>query len=267
MDNKAIALIDLSGHLSLPRLQAITAAIERQMQRDVAKVWAVGANIKAYAALSQVPADAWLVSIMEDIEEAQGINGIHWYKTDASGQKKAYAKVRYTDWQSLDFFETKLTKVISEEIIEMCIDPFGENKRIGNDPENPKAQKVNFLVEIGDPVQNLDIGYYIDEVFVSNFIYPAYFNLSHLEGTQYDHLGLLERPYSLAEGGYQIFERAGQWYQAWKIKGKLYYLQQGEALPSQGIPPLLYWLFGALLLLWLGLIGYKSYLKTLHSNG
>jgi len=227
-----VAIVDTTGNLKLERLAEIASAVQRQMNEHVKPVWGVGVeSVKAFSSSSDVPTDFWIASIVSEIPEGANLNGIHWYSGEGD-ERKPFAKIRYTDFTSLDFFENRLTKVISEEILETLIDPFGENKRVGKDPENEAAQDVNFLVEIGDPTQAFDIGYYIDDVFVTNFIYPSYFNATHVKGTRYDYLGQISRPLTLAEGGYQIFERAGQWYQAWKIRGKMYFIKQGESLPD-----------------------------------
>ena len=62
--------------------------------------------------------------------------------------------------------------------------------------------------EVCDPVQEDTYGIMAGgmKVLVSNFVLPAYFN--PWAPGPYDHLGVLEKPFSLAKGGYAVFERA-----------------------------------------------------------
>ena len=46
--------------------------------------------------------------------------------------------------------------------------------------------------------------YDIDEVTVSNFLYPAFFDPQAETGSRLDHLGKLAVPFSMTAGGYQI---------------------------------------------------------------
>lgn len=228
-----IGIVDTTGNLRYERLVQIAEAIQTQMNRDVLPVWVVGAIIRAFKTTAEIPADWWTCSIVEKITEGSTLNGVHWY-TGTGADRTAYAKGKYLNILSSTFFESDLTKVISEEIIEMCIDPFGENKIKGKnpDPNSQDGQDVNFLVELGDPVQALQNGYYIGDVFVTNFIYPSYFYIKTQENVKYDHLGQFTQPFQLSEGGYQIFERANEWYQAWKINGINYYIKQGGSVPN-----------------------------------
>ena len=244
-----IALFDETGKMKFERLVQIADAVQIQMNRDVKPQWNVGAIVSAYRTKAEIPAGFWTCSVVFEISEGKNLNGVHWH--DENGIP--YAKVRYTNWQTLDFFENNLTKVISEEIIEKCIDPMGDNTIKGNDPENPANQEVEFLIELGDATQAMQFGYYINDVFVTNFIYPSWFWATAVPYTKYDHLGQFSQPKELGEGGYQIFKRAGQWYQAWKIGGINYFIKQGESVPSGAVSDsakkMAMWLIGGLYLI------------------
>lgn len=261
---RKVALIDLSGNVDFNRLKEIAAAIQTQMVRDVSLKWDVEAEVTAFRYLTDIPQEYWTASIVTEIPERTGINGYHSF-TGSGDSRKAFAKIIYENWIDFDFTQSRFEKVISEEIIEMCINPFLENRLVGKDPEYPD-RTATFLVELGDPGNRLDIGYYINDVFVTDFIYPSYYNAIHVEGTKYDHLGLIQKPYSILDGGYQIFERAGQWYNAMKIKGKLFFVKQGDQLPQEVIDEqnnnLLTWFFGIAFGLFLLIIFLKSIFKS-----
>jgi hypothetical protein len=243
---RKIALFDETGRVPFNRLQEIADANQIQLNRDIGSVWNVEGLVKAYRTRSEIPSDWWICTIVESIPQGPEFNGIHWY-TGTGTNKVPYAKAKHKGVFSKYPFEYTFTKVITEENAEMSIDPFGDFLIAGADPEFAN-QQVEFLVELGDPVGALDSGYYINDVFVTNFIYPSYFNLSKQNGIKYDHLGVLSEPKELIEGGDQLFLRAKQWYQAVKINGKKYFLKQGESSPelSSSNETLAYWILGFL---------------------
>ena len=102
----------------------------------------------------------------------------------------------------------------------------------GKDFED-STQEVEFLVELADPIANPSIGYFINDIFVTNFIYPSYFNVTHVAGTKYDHLGLLKKPLDLFDRSYQIFRRAGQWFKAFMVQGKIVVRKSSEGVPLE----------------------------------
>lgn len=237
---RKIAILDTTGNFKYERLIQIADAIQIQLNRDVQPVWFVGATVKAFKTDIEIPTDFWVCNIVTDISEGTNLNGIHWYTGDGEN-RRPYSKAKYKVLSaSLQWFEADLTKVISEEIIEKCIDPFGELKikGVNPDPNSQDGQDVEFLVELGDPVQALQNGYYINDVFVTNFIFQSYFYLTKQEGVKYDFLGQFTEPKQLGEGGYQIYQRAGEWYQAWKINGIKYFVKQGVPItPSVSNAP------------------------------
>lgn len=239
-----IAIVDTTGNMNYERLVQIAEAVQTQMNRDVMPYWNVGAIVKSFRNINEIPKDWWTCSIVNEISEGPTLNGIHWYK-----ESIPYSKARYTLLSSYTYFENNLTKVISEEIIEKCIDPFGNYLKTGKDPEI-ENQEAEFLVELGDPTQAMNFGYWINDVFVTNFIYPSYFYATKQTGVKYDHLGQFTEPKELGEGGYQIFRRGQDWYHASKINGVKYVIKQGQAITETANDSsnnvLLNWVFGIL---------------------
>lgn len=245
---RQIALYDQTGRVKFERLQQIAAANEIQLNRDIGKVWDVSGVVRAFKTKEEIPTGWWTCTIVDSIPQGDNFNGIHWY-TGTGDSRIPYALAKHKGILSEKFWESTFTKVITEENAEMSVDPFGEFMVSGSDPEFAN-QTVDFLVELGDPVGALDSGYYINDIFVTNFIYPSYFYLTKQEGLKYDHLGQLTEPKELLEDGDQLFRRAKQWFQAVKINGKKYFLKNGESLPSSAISTsqntLAYWILGIL---------------------
>lgn len=230
---RQIAIFDETGNVPFARLVQIAEANQIQLNEHIGKVWDVAGIVKAFRTREEIPKGWWVCSIVNSIPQGEEFNGIHWYN-GTGDERIPYAKAKYKGVFSRFPFENDFTKVITEENAEMSVDPYGEYIINGADPEFAD-QTVEFLVELGDPVGALDNGYYINDVFVTNFVYPAYFYLSKKEGVKYDHLGVLSEPKELVEGGDQLFRRAKQWIQAVKINGKKYFLKNGEVAPDEGV--------------------------------
>jgi hypothetical protein len=69
-------------------------------------------------------------------------------------------------------------------------------------------QKINeagvlYAYEVCDACEADDIGYKIDSVLVSDFVYPGWFeDFKHPRGTQYDYMKKIKKPFELLAGGY-----------------------------------------------------------------
>jgi len=227
MEYRKIALLDKTGKIDFELLEQIAKAIQIQLQRDVSPKWDVSGEVRAFRTFGEIPAGFWTVTVVE--ETANKFNGTHWYDSTTN---IPYAQARLTDWVTQEYSQNHLTKVLSEEIIEMCIDPYGQRIVRGKDFED-STKEVEFLVELADPIANPSIGYYINDIFVTNFIYPSYFNVTHVDGTKYDHLGLLKKPLDLFDRSYQIFRRAGQWFKAFMVQGKIVVRKSSEGVPLE----------------------------------
>jgi hypothetical protein len=56
---------------------------------------------------------------------------------------------------------------------------------------------------------------------MSNFVHPSWFEpFKHPPGTRFDHLGLLQKPFSMTKGGYLIIKRSGKVTQKYGSKAK-----------------------------------------------
>jgi hypothetical protein len=64
--------------------------------------------------------------------------------------------------------------------------------------------------EVADPVQGHS--FELDGLHVSNFVYPAWFESFRKKGSaQFDQMGVVDKPFTLARGGYVSEFRGGQW--------------------------------------------------------
>src|SRR5262249_4635611 len=97
----------------------------------------------------------------------------------------------------------------SHECLEMLVDPSGnklqtstgivvEDDAVIDDP----GVKYDYLVEVADPSEDPANAYLIDDVLVSDFYTPSFFDPIAAGGVRYSFTGRLERPRQILEGGY-----------------------------------------------------------------
>src|SRR5262249_53905746 len=61
----------------------------------------------------------------------------------------------------------------------------------------------------------------VDGIEMSNFVHPSWFEpFKHPRGTNFDHLGLLTKPFSMTKGGYMIVKRHGKAKERYGSKAK-----------------------------------------------
>jgi hypothetical protein len=182
--------------LPISELLGVSAALQKQIRRDVAPRWNVSASVDAFVSLDQLPPGHWPIYICEDIG-LDGTEGIHKLPDNC----QPYALVQFKDYWSL---------TASHEAIEMLIDPQGNRQLQGPSPRSGEGE-VMFLVEVCDPVYNFDCGYLIDDYPVSDFCTPQFYD--SINSGVYDITGHIQTPLNVAAGGYISYRNPsnGQW--------------------------------------------------------
>lgn len=208
MTSRKIALIDTTGSISQSQLFQVAKAVELQVQRDFSSVWDITAEITVQSNNSPIEADVWPVFIQSELD-VKGVYGYHWIDDVTN---KPFARILYRD---------NYTLTVSHEILEMLVNPYLTRYQVTDiSTDIPGDEK--FLLEVVGPVQDVLFGYYINNILVSNFMYPSYFDLIAISGKKYDHLGLIKKPKSILSGGYISFiDNLGQWWQAFGTQNKI----------------------------------------------
>jgi hypothetical protein len=166
------------------------AALKTQLQRDFAPVWGVDASVEFFPA-DQVPAGTWQIGIFDDTDQA-GALGYHDLTQDGLPFGKVFAG---TDEQ----YQSSWTVTLSHEFLEMLIDP-----DINLTSSAPFERTMRFYAyEVCDACEADQYGYKIDEVLVSDFVYPAWFEYFRETGsTKFDYQQRINAPFQLLPGGY-----------------------------------------------------------------
>lgn len=210
-----IALLDQTNRINFDYLSRIAAAYQRQITEDFKPEWGKDAKVIAYHQASEIPSGAWICYFMTALPgNSAGLNGYHTYLTDDAGVRTPVIYVLYHD----DFERTG-----SHEILETLEDPYIDNLMLVKATDASRGS-IELLVEVSDPVQSSEFGYTIDGIPVSNFFHRSFYNPFAQKGVKYDHLGWLDKPRQLLDGGYISFKDAyGVWWQAFNRGNQITY--------------------------------------------
>jgi hypothetical protein len=179
----------------------VAAALQRQATRDFGPIWDVQATVDAFPRLEDVPLGYWPMIVMTDIRTDAA--GIH---LDKNGQP--FALIAMSRSWSL---------TASHELLEMLADPFGDRVVPGRSPK-PDQGRVEFLVEVCDPCEASRFGYTVNDVLVSDFYTPRFFDPATSPGTRYDFSGAVSEPRQVLRGGYLSWHEPVSdhwWQQKW----------------------------------------------------
>jgi hypothetical protein len=186
MLTKNLALVsEVDGH-EPGDVSRVAAALQRQATRDLGPIWEVAATVDAFPTLEDVPVGYWPMVVKGDIG-FRGAAGIH---LDKDGQP--FALITYNDSWSL---------TASHEMLEMLADPWGNRLIPGQSPK-PDQGRVEILVEISDPSEHADFGYTVNDILVSDFYTPQFFDPQASSGARYSFTGAIKNPREVLRGGY-----------------------------------------------------------------
>lgn len=164
----------------------VTAALQRQATRDFESFWEVHATVDAFPRLEDVPVGDRPMLVQTDIN-TPGAAGIH---LDKDGQP--FALIAMSDSWSL---------TASHEMLEMLADPFG-NRVIAGKSHKRGQGRVEFLVEVCDPSEAEEFAYTVNDILVSDFYTPRFFDPQTAEGVRYSFTGAIKHPREILRGGY-----------------------------------------------------------------
>ena len=201
-----VALVSQTPSVPLSEIVKVAAALQKQVTRDFAPIWEVSATVDSFAKLEDVPLGYWPIMVRDDVTTNYQAAGIH---LDDNGQPFSLVQAS-DDWA--------LTS--SHEVLEMLADPFGERVIAGNPPAQggKKAtdmKRVEYLIEVCDPSEAEDFSYTVNDVTVSDFYTPQFFDPVAASGVRYSFTGAITKPRTVLQGGYISFHNTvdNHWYQ------------------------------------------------------
>jgi len=181
-----VALVSQTDSVSLSDLTLVSAALQKQVTRDLTPLWNVEASVDAFESLDDVPLGYWPVIVMDQIPFEAG--GIHLNQDNG----QPYALVNLSD-------DWPLTA--SHETLEMLVDPSG-NRTVASNSPKPAQGRVLILVEVCDPSEEARFGYTVNGILVADFYTPRFFDPVTSSGVQYSYTGAIAKPRQVLDGGY-----------------------------------------------------------------
>lgn len=187
-----IGLMNQSSAITNDEVARVAAALDIQVKRDLAPIWAVTADIITIPADRPVPR---LVSPVIIVDATPG---------DFAGQHRITENIPWAmvstkrDW----------ALAASHECIELLVDPSGMATRsslgvtLADGSLHELDERFDYLLEICDPIEDSDHAYLIDGIAVSDFYTPQYFDDRATPGTRYSFNGALGRPREVGRNGY-----------------------------------------------------------------
>jgi len=177
----------------------VAAALQRQATRDFGPIWNVSATVDSFPSLDDVPVGYWPMIVATDIQRPEAA-GVH---EDKDGQP--FALIEMSDSWSL---------TASHEMLEMLGD--SSLKRVVPGPSPKRGQgRVEFLVEVCDPCEADQFAYTVNDILVSDFYTPHFFDPVQSSGTRYSFTGAIEKPWQVLRGGYLSWREpvSNHWWQ------------------------------------------------------
>jgi hypothetical protein len=191
---RRVGIASRSATVGLRDIIKVAAALNVQATRDLQDIWNISATVTALADPESIEPGVLPIFIVDDVGQ-DGATGLH-----LTDHKQPYALVDAGPTWSL---------TASHECLEMLVDPSG-NRLIsssaitaaGSKVQDVTTEKFEYLVEVADPSEDPANAYMIDEVLVSDFYTPHFFDPVVSPGVRYSFTGRIKRPREILPGGY-----------------------------------------------------------------
>jgi len=187
-----ISVINESTVLTDADVIPVVAALQQQVTNDFRPAWGVDAELTMVTQGAQPAPGNWWLVILDDSDQA-GALGYHDLTADGLPLGKVFAA---SDLK----FGTSWTVTASHELLEMLGDP---NINLTVFVQNANTTGTLYAYEVCDACEDDSFAYPIDNVLVSDFVYPAWFEDFRTQGsTQFDRMNQIQNPLQLLKGGY-----------------------------------------------------------------
>lgn len=216
MPTRYIAIAPESG-VNPSDLARVSAALQKQVTRDLGPVWHVSATVDPFPSLEDVPAGYWPIILTFRALGTDG--GIH---IDSNGQP--YALIEMSPSWSL---------TASHVAMEMITDPFGSRSIPGASPREGQGD-VEFRGGVCDPCEHPDSAYLVNDVLVSDFCTPAFWEPSSKGRRSFT--GAIQEPYQIMPGGHLCWydPATNTWWLRRSSDGVLTDIEVGMIDPEHG---------------------------------
>jgi hypothetical protein len=188
-----VSVINASTAVADHEVQPVVTALQTQVSQHFATAWGIDATLTFVPTTGKPdPASWWLVIL--DNSDVAGALGSHDLTPQGTPLGKVFAG---TDKQN----GLSWSVTASHELLEMLADP-DVNLTMFAQPDATTGKL--YAYEVCDAVEDDSLGYAINGVTVSDFVFPAYFETFRTHGsTQFDFRQHLKDPVpAMLPGGY-----------------------------------------------------------------
>ena len=187
-----ISVINESTVLADNDVLPVVAALQKQVTNDFRPVWGTDAELSIVPKGTQPPSGSWWLVLLDDSDQANAL-GYHDLTTEGLPIGKVFAT---SDLKA----GTSWTVTASHELLEMLGDP---NINLTVFVQNTNTAGILYAYEVCDACEDDGLGYQIDNILVSDFVYPSWFESFRTEGsTQFDRVNKIQTPFQLLTNGY-----------------------------------------------------------------
>jgi hypothetical protein len=188
-----IGLTSKTPHADFAAIQRVAAALNIQVQRDLGPLWGIHATVEAVENPAQIPPDMSPIFIVDNTPF--NVGGLH---TSNDGGRAFAVVLVSRDWGL----------GASHECLELLVDPTGNRMTEGlgllvvDGAVQDSAERVKYVVEVCDPMEDPVHAYTIDGTVVSDFYTPQFFDDAPTPGGLYSFCRHLVRPREVKPNGY-----------------------------------------------------------------
>ena len=187
-----IGLASRTAAVPLADVVRVAAGLAQQLSRDFLPIWGLSATVAALPNPDAIGPGIWPIFIEDRLEG--DLAGFH-----LTAQNQPYARIEAGPSWSL---------TASHECLEMLADPTGSRlygstgiELVAGAFRDVPGAKVEYLVEVCDPCQDAACAYLVNDVLVSDFITPQYFDPVAVASVRYSFSGRVARPREVLPGG------------------------------------------------------------------
>lgn len=192
MADIAVVVTNASTALTDDEVAAAVPDLQTQVRRDFAPAWGVDADVTFVAGKRKPAKGSWWLVVLDDADQA-GALGYHDLTSEGLPMGKVFAG---TDKK----YGLQWTVTASHELLEMLADP---DINLTVFVQTDAKAGTLYAREVCDACEADTLGYGIDGVTVSDFVYPAWFeSFRKAKSAQFDQQKHISKPFELLPGGY-----------------------------------------------------------------
>jgi hypothetical protein len=187
-----VAIINASSTLTDDEVKAAVHKLQTQVHRHFAPVWGIDADLDFVSKQDEPAVGSWWLAILDN-SDLHGDLAYHDLANEGLPLGKVFAA---TEKQNNHHW----TASASHELLEMLVDP---EISMSVSVQTGETTERLYAYEVCDAVQAEEFNYKIDGTYVSDIVYPAWFQTFHRAGnTQFDHGRHVKKALELLSGGY-----------------------------------------------------------------